>query len=209
MPALQPVAGVLRVVVNQILAGVAVINVMHVKQTSGATWSQPDADSLVTVFRNAWQVNFTNFQSSALQLNTVVGTDLSNALGVVATAPGSAPGGVPNPALPASAACCITWPIPRHYRGGHPRTYLGGLCETQQANANTLTPLVISSYQANAVSFRATINGAVNSTGPVRLVCVHRQLHRAVLLPPTTDELGVPVIDSRIDSQRRRLGRDR
>jgi hypothetical protein len=204
---LAPVLGVLRLVVNQQLAGVKVINVLHAKQAGGGPWSQADADSYVTAFRQAWFINIAALQQGAMELHEVTGTDLTSPVGVVATAPGNTMGGAAGVVLPAHAAMTISWPVSTHYRGGHPRTYIGGLPSSAQATANSWSASAATAMQTNAGNFRTTMNAAVNSAGAVALVAVHRVRARARLTVPTTEPLGPPRVDSGIDSQRRRLGK--
>lgn len=194
----------------QSLAGVPVINVFHLRQVAGGSWSLADMQSAVSFMRQTWLSNIVSLQNPALTLGTLTGTDLSSSLGVVAVQGGSNAGGAAGTAVTANVAACVSWPIARHYRGGHPRTYIGGLATGNVLNANSWTPAFVTALTAGMVSFRGTVNtNTVNSTGPVELVCVHRILNKIHLPVPTVDAVGVPSMDTRVDSQRRRLGRDR
>lgn len=205
---LEPVPGVMRCVINQQLAGVPVINILHAWNQSAAPWAQDDADRYIKIMRDAWVANVLAKQSHEVILGKVVGTDLTNATGVVATSTDpDTPGTVFSNALPANAAMTVSWPIPRHYRGGHPRTYLAGFDLTLLSNANSWTAAAVTSLTTALTAFRATVNAAVIGVQPARLVCVHRKKAHATLKPPVVDILGPPGIDNGVDSQRRRLGR--
>jgi hypothetical protein len=76
----------------------------------------------------------------------------------------------------------------------------------------------ITAWQTAAANWRTAVNGFVNaSVGSVGLVCVHRFRKagatptnpRGQLPTPFVDFLGVPSVDTRICSQRRRTGRSR
>lgn len=218
MPALVPVSGVMRVVVNQVLAGIPVINVFHVQKQTTGQWLQADAQSLVNLMRSSWVTNIIPRQCNVLSLGNVVGTDLTTDLGVVAASNGSTPGGQPGGVMPANVAMCVGWPIPRHYRGGHPRTYFGGVPLGDASNANSWIGSAITAWTSAAAAWRTAVNALVLSdSATIGLVCVHR--YKKSLVTPTNpkgaiptpfvDFLGAPSVDTRIDSQRRRLGRDR
>jgi len=115
-------------------------------------------------------------------------------------------------ALPANVALCISWQLSQRYRGGHPRTYIAGIAEGQQQdNVSWKT----STTQA-ARDFANTFHQAVNSIAhgnfsSCHLGTVSFQRHKEWRTPSLFRDFvpGAAGVDSRIDSQRRRLGRDR
>jgi hypothetical protein len=205
---LRPVPGVLRCTINQVLAGQRVVNTLHVANQSGVAWTQADADSMVNAMRAAWVTNVIPKQCKDITLGKVVGIDLTSNLGVVATSTGAdVPGTVFAGSLPANVAMCISWPIARHYKGGHPRTYLAGFDQTLVQNANTWTPAAVTSFVGAMAAVRTACNAVVVAGGGVALCVVHRGPKKAPFPVPTIDFLGVPSSDGGIDSQRRRLGK--
>lgn len=198
----------MRCVINQTLAGQPIINVLHAAKTNSSPWTQAQADTFVNAMRASWVTNVLAKQSKDITLGAIVGTDLTNITGVVATSTApDAPGGTFAGSLPANAAMCISWPIARHYRGGHPRTYLAGMNQSDVQNANTWTPAAVTSYVSGMVAFRTACNAVSLGTDTVALCVVHRGPKKAPLAIPTIDVLGVPHTDGGIDSQRRRLGK--
>lgn len=110
---------------------------------------------------------------------------------------------------PAQIAACITWHVATHYRGGHPRTYLPAVPYTATSDGRSWS----SSYQAllnTAASGLFTAINAINvgAAGVVTLVAVHRVRNKVALAPPETEPIISVEVDSRIDTQRRRVGPD-
>jgi hypothetical protein len=112
----------------------------------------------------------------------------------------------------ASVAACITWPLQQRYRGGHPRTYLGGLDGTSYSGVTDFTSTFQSSLAAAANSFISDVNGlSVTNFGALHLGVVTFVLRNQWRTPPLFRDFvpGGAIVDSRLDSQRRRLGPDR
>jgi hypothetical protein len=204
------VAGVARVSVVGTSAGVNIVNVFHVASVSGS-WSQLDVNALATGMRAAFVNRFLSSLSTSYLLNTVTATDLSSINGRTGTATGSTPGtGGTGTSVPNSLAVVVSWQIARHYRGGHPRTYLGALATAILLNQTTFTSTFVSSLQTNANSFLNDVPQIVLPSGTTGfLVAVHRRLNGALLTPPQTSAITGAAVDNRLDTQRRRLGKDR
>lgn len=136
-------------------------------------------------------------------------TDLTSITGVMAIQPIVGGGNHAGAFVPASAAACVTWRIPRHYRGGHPRTYIGPLGTQAIETPTSLAPAYLLLLQNAANAFLAAING-LTADGKLQILCsVHRQDQKQTLIPPQKSLITSAFCDARIDSQRRRLGKDR
>lgn len=208
MPALKPVPAVARVTVQGTANSQPIVNVFHLKWTGGNI----PAGSILYMA----QLVATQFQNQFLPwLNTVYtagscrAVDLSLAAGEEATVPMTGTGIGSGGHVPQSAACCITWKIMRHYRGGHPRTYLGPISDSAIQNNTTLAAGFLASILPGATSFRNGINAGTTGGETIKLVCVHRYADGVELLVPQTSDIIGESVDNRIDSMRRRLGRDR
>lgn len=111
--------------------------------------------------------------------------------------------------LPSSISACISWLQPLYYRGGHPRTYLTGHTYTQQGTEREWSAAYRTAVQAAAIAFRGDVNaatgGGVTTVELGMLSFVKGGAYRAsALFVPFTGA----TVDTRIDTQRRRLGRD-
>jgi hypothetical protein len=209
MVALPPAIGIAKIIVKQQLASVNVFNVLHAQTADLSPWTPAGLNALASAVRGAWVAQVIPLQSNQISLSDVQCVDLSSDTGADATATGSNVGAVPGAALTANAAICWSWKISRRYRGGHPRTYIGGIGGSQVTNANTIAPSVVTSHQAAAVAVRAAINGVTTSTGTALMCVVHYTRAKLILPVPLISLVNSVSVDTRIDSQRRRLGRDR
>lgn len=112
---------------------------------------------------------------------------------------------------PANVALCIGWRVQQHYRGGHPRTYLPGVPVTALLNSRSFVAAYASNAAQAASQFHndvnATTNGAIQGC---KLGIVSFVLRKEWRSPPVFRDFVYPSAhaDQRIDSMRRRLGRD-
>ena len=214
MPPQEPVQGVAKLIYNGASGGVQVANVMHWAKDSRTAFTQGEIGALATAARSNFVQHFIPHIHPDYALGSVDAIDLTSEVGVVAAVGGSTPGTAAGARLPSSAAVCITWKISRRYRGGHPRTYLappGDVVLT--ASPNTWDPDFVTAIEGAALAFRNALNTTVGGA-PGELVCVHRYRTnsegiREILKPPLVDVYVDSSVDTRVDSQRRRLGPDR
>lgn len=209
MPPLPPLTGAVKIVVKQTLQGVNVYNVLHALAGISGGFSSADLSALATTFRAAWVTNVIPQQNSALTLTDVTVTDLSSTTGLEASVTGSNTGSGAGGPLPASAAVCWSWKVAERYRGGHPRTYIGGIGTEQISNANTLLSTKVTAHAAAAAAIRTAVNNQTVGPTTWRLGCISYYNAKALRPVPVFREFTSVSVDSRIDSQRRRLGRDR
>jgi hypothetical protein len=211
MVAQQPAAGVLRVVFNGSLSGRPTANVMHWLRTSGvgSAYTQAQVDAVASGLRGAWVTNFNPRQSSNdWVLGTVTTQDLTSNVGLMGQLAGSSAGTRPGISLPANVALCVSWRVAIHYRGGHPRTYIGGLVQADQFDTTSWATASTASMLTAANGFLTAANTTFGGvTG--QLVLLSRVTGGQVMVPPATYPITGAVIDTRIDSMRRRLGKDR
>jgi hypothetical protein len=168
------------------------------------------ASALATGFRNAWNAQIYARLHSSVTLQSVTVQDLGSDLGAIGVNSTPASGIQSGTANAANVALCVSWQHGRHYRGGHPRTYYPGTITTDMTNPTTWAATTLSSWQTTINAYLAAINALSGSGyGPVALSVVHYKMHGSVLADPLVDPITGASIDSRIDSQRRRLGKDR
>lgn len=209
MPPLPVVPSVVKIIVKQSLASVSVYNVLHAYESSGSFWTTIDMQALANAVRSSWVTNVLPLQHSALTLGDVQVVDLSSETGGEATATGTSLGTAAGAASPANACVCWSWKISRRYRGGHPRTYIAGLATGNVLNANSITPTHRTAHATAAAALRTAINAVSTTTGNAQLCTVHYRRANAQLAIPLVSVINSVSVDDRIDSQRRRLGRDR
>jgi hypothetical protein len=209
VPPLPPVFGTAKIIVKQTLAGVNVFNVLHASSVPATGWAVSELQAMANAVRAAWVTNVLPLQASTLTLTDVQVVDLSSNTGNEATASGSSNGTAVASSLPANVAVTWSWRIGTRYRGGHPRTYIGGIPTNAATNANTILASSVTAHLNAATAIRAAINGVNVGGNPAAHSVVHYVRGGVRLgVPETSFTTGVSV-DSRFDSQRRRLGRDR
>jgi len=114
-------------------------------------------------------------------------------------------------ALPASAAICISWRVAQRYRGGHPRTYLPGMSTASMQDVTKWVATYADAVRVSADQFHLDINTHTAGTfGPFHLGTVSFVLRNEWRSPPVFRDFtpASALVDTRIDTQRRRLGPD-
>lgn len=208
MPALANVPAVARVSVRGTASGQAIVNIFHLKWTGG---NIPAGSILymASLVETAYRTHLMPRLNGNYSGDTVRAVDLSLSTGEEATVALSGTGGTTSSGVPQSAACCISWRINKHYRGGHPRTYLGPLFAAAIESPTSLAATYVAQVAAAAESFRTAINAGTTGGQTISLVAVHRYEGGVPLLVPQASPILAATVDTRIDTMRRRLGRDR
>lgn len=209
--ALQPVAGVARCVFAGISGGQPIINVMHVQNggPGGPAYTQSAIDQLATSLASLYTGNLMPLVNNNYAAVGVTCTDLSSDLGVVGVAPMTGTGTNSGSGTTNGTAVVISWKIARHYRGGHPRTYLPAPASANITNPTSFLGTYVTTVNNAATAFRTAVNALIIASNTQRLCTVHRISGGAELPVPTVDVIIGNSVDTRIDTQRRRLGRDR
>jgi hypothetical protein len=111
--------------------------------------------------------------------------------------------------LPNNCALAISWPIDSYYRGGHPRTYLDSLSEGDTTDHVNWTSAVQTGFETHGADFISDMNAittthfTITTLGTVRFAS-----HNVWLAPPEFFNYTAATVHPRIDSQRRRLGKE-
>lgn len=209
MAPLPFVPGLCRVVIKGSLVSSKWANVFHVMKNDNLPWADNQLGSLAAAFRPAYTDNFKVLMVAASIIGDITCTDLSSDTGGEASLPGATPGTGAGTSSAANVATGITWRINRRYRGGHPRTYLPGVPSGVISDPTTFTSGHVAAALAGAQAFRNTVNAIVFGAVTMNLVCVHYRRNNQQLAVPLISQIQGASVDSRPDSQRRRLGRDR
>jgi len=175
---------------------------------NAATLITGDINSLCATAATAWQTNLAPLHGTGVTLTRVAGIDLrardAAQGGVDVSYPGTA-GGV---AYPTSVAAACSWKVNYRWRGGHFRSYWPmGVAGNIQAGRLWSTAF-LASMNTGVDAFRNALNGmTVGGTGG-HLSGVRYVVDKVQLATP----LDLPIVDStvhqRVDTQRRRLGRE-
>lgn len=180
---------------------------------------RPTSTDLLTAantLKTAWGTNFAALHVAGNNLTNIILTDLTDKTGATATSTGAPIAGTRvGVALPVSVAVTVSWPIDRRFRGGHCRSYFAIGVAADVVTGNQISGTMQGTVQSAAAAWRTTINGLTLTGGACTMVAVSYYLGtdqatgKPILRPvPQVDNINVPIVHARLDSQRRRLGKE-
>jgi len=210
MPPLNPVPHTLRVVFNGTYGAAKWANVMHVDYTGPTLPNTSDLNTVATNLFGYYQSDFMPLVSGSATLLGCTVTDLNSSSGAVGFHAGSAAGGRGTGSnMSSNVALCLSWKQVIRYRGGHPRTYLCGMEGNDLTDTDHFNATYVGLAKTAMSAFLANVNGmATPSTFvPYRLGYVKYVANKVVLTNPTFLPFVGYDVNSRVDTQRRRLGR--
>lgn len=209
MPPLPIALNVIRCSYTGTYAGAKWANVFHVR-FSGGPPGQTDMNSLALALRGAWDTNIKPLVVTTASLSSTTCVDLSSYSGLVSTDATSSSGTASaTNQLPASVALVASFKISRRYRGGHPRMYLTGQSAPNTTNATNWGPGWITTTTTAMAAWRTAINALTyTSMGTLALVCLSYYSGGVLRATPFADPVTSVVVHNRIDTMRRRLGKE-
>lgn len=184
-----------------------------------------DATSLNTllgIVASSWSANIAPMVHQQYHLTQIVINDLNSKTGAKVAETVNIAGTRPGTGIQASGvAAVVSFKEPLKYRGGHGRTYLGGLLHEDAADANTWSTVFQAALQAAIEAFIAQIiSAAPAALNALKHVIVHRFSKTGVppvrmdgykvtalsvpLNPPVTHAVTGYVCNPQVASQRRR-----
>lgn len=207
MVALNPVPGVAQFKVFMLQTSVQILNIHHVTCAGDTTaWSIGDLNLMSLTIWNAYNTSLMPHLFSGLSLGDVIAQDLGSVTGASGSHVGSATGGGIGATISQGSAVCVDWLIGRHYRGGHPRTYLPGLTSNDLINGVTLDGTFTAFVDTWAAAMMTNVAAtALTRGGTPSLCCVHRLQNKVVLASPLVDNYEGHLTVGRVCSQRKRL----
>lgn len=194
-----PLPAGFRVAVEFNKNGQIVVNVYHV--TSPLPVNTTNIDALVEIFRAWWEESLAPTSNVELQLVRIVATDIriENGQQVILDISPPAPGELPQQGTPNQVALVASWRTGFSGRSFRGRTYFAGLQNTEIVD-NDVTNVRLTALGASFASLVTRLDA-----GDFDLVVAS---YRALGVPRLT-AVATPVtnvvMDSRVDTQRRRL----
>jgi len=113
--------------------------------------------------------------------------------------------------LSPGTAVLVNHSIARHYRGGHPRTYLCGVPDNSFDDTRSYTTSFKNAAESAAIAFHGdleAISGISSGITSVEHGVVSFVNAGAWRTPPIFRRINTAHVDQRVDTQRRRLGPD-
>ena len=187
-------------------------NVFWVRNGNAQIPSPADFDAMTLAMTQAYISHFIPLLSSQLHVSDVKalyygpdGADLAAEVGSTQVGSDAAS------SLPASVALAVGWAVQQHYKGGHPRTYLSGIPSSKVSTSRHFTQAFVDSAVSAANAFHQDVNDESHGLiSGCKLGTVSFVLRKAWRAPPVFRDF-TPArahADIRIDSMRRRVGRD-
>jgi hypothetical protein len=208
MPQLPDAIGCLKVLIKGTNNGNPWLNSLHYMGVTGV----PDNAALTTLaatVASAWTAHIAPIMATTVQRTEVQVIDIGRRDGATGydttSAPGTATGNTP---LPVNVAICVSESVQYRWRGGHPRFYLPAPFATSTEGGDSLTVAAQTSANQAVDAFFDALNGATVPAGPPKLACVRFYDNHAMLTTPIVLEVRSFRVKKRLDSQRRRLGKE-
>lgn len=154
--------------------------------------------------------NLGPMMSTAWEWSSCVVEDLTSSSAPSIEETGSVPGRYAQPALPPQCTVALSWTIARRYRGGKPRTYIPSIPTSAVAGEGTakLTSAYMTIAETAADSFQTVIGEISGLSAPVFGVNVSYYDGGALRISPVIDPIIGIAVHGRLDSQRRRSGKE-
>jgi hypothetical protein len=188
-----------------------VANVLfHTKWSDSINHAVGDLQVLATTMRSAFQsyvwVNQAQTWTLQYSQSQSLGGDGNEFVTTGAPAPGGAVSG-----MPPQCAVCLSWKSTATWRGGRPRTYLPAVPQTAvvPGGGSALETAYATTLANNALEFMQTVN-AITSTGANPIMGFPSYYTNYTWRPvPLFFPFTNVVVHQRLDSQRRRSGKER
>jgi hypothetical protein len=200
----------MRIAINGILNTKPMTNVFALECATSSTPAQADVDSIVTSVQAAYKTRFAPLQSSLVTYSLAQGIFFVPGGGeIISSIPMSGGGsaGATNE-LTNQTAIVLSWLSGVYWRGGKPRTYIGGMLAGQLLNSYELSAAVVTAAQGDGASFITDLNalthGAITSC---TFGFVSFSTGNAPRPSPVFYSITGCKVHERVGTQRRRLGK--
>lgn len=193
--------------------GRAAYNVFHVAFT-GSPPSGTDMSTLAGNLQTNWVNNIKPLVNANVTLTATEVADMSSRTGLIVQNVTSAVGTVPGTqACPNNVALCVSLNVAYRFRGGHARIYLPGMITANITGGTNWSGTYVTSVGAAIVAWRTAINSMTTAGNSYTLVMTsyytHDADHKPIYRPvPVNYPVTGVFVHSRVDSQRRRLGKE-
>lgn len=214
MPPLQPAAHILRLRFAGSIQTVSPWNVILHWNYTGPQPPSTTLNALCQQFASAWLTHLAPVHHVGVTLTTVEAVDLTAPDAAFGSALVAHVGTLAGTPFPASVAVCVSWKVNYRWKGGHPRSYFPAGVTASTANGRTWTTAAVGQFETAVNGFFGAMNAAASGSVTGRLTCLRRYQTLEVGQPPVEFTPPLPLdfvtfdVDSRIDTQRRRLGPD-
>jgi hypothetical protein len=184
-------------------------NVLHFRWSDNVNHTLANLNTEALNFYNHFSAEFLPLLSGVWEMTACVLTSLGGD-GIQATSSGINAGGGGGNCLPPQCAACITWKAAIAWRGGRPRTYLPGIVQssTTGTGPGQLTSVFANNLKTAAQTFIGLVNGDIIG-GQTPILGMPSYYTKYTIRPtPLFFPFLDAVVHDRLDSQRRRTGKE-
>ena len=190
------------------------VNVHHL-QYVGTAPGVADLQAVGTAIGNAWNTNIAPMCHANVVMKAVVLTDLTNRSAAQGSVSGLNHAGTrAGVDVSNNVAAVVSWAINHRYRGGHARTYFPAGATADYTNGRIWTGAFTLALNTAATAYRTAINAITVSGTTYKMVMV--QFYRTnpttklieYVIPPVPYTIQGNQVHGRVDTQRRRLGKE-
>ncbi len=175
---------------------------------NGSGITSTDLSNLATAYANEWGTVFGPYLSNGFILTQITIVFIPSAgTETVGTWTGTKAGASASAIVNDASACAvIAWHVGLYYRGGHPRTYIGGLLQADVTNGSDLAGTLRTNIANGANALRGVINsytgGNITTATLGTVSFVHNKAWRS---PPIFVPFGQASVRVKLGTQRRRI----
>lgn len=186
-------------------------NIFWTSHTASGVVDQASVDTMSTALAQAFITAFNDVQSDTNLYTARKSTYFTPGGGALQSVGALTGGGSNNTGfdLPANCAFVVSWIANIYWRGGKPRTYLSGGRSSQIQGTTALTSAAVLAIDGSADQFRTAVNALTAGTvSATQLGFVSFRTNNEERVPPLFYPYTGHKVHTRLDSQRRRLGRE-
>jgi len=184
------------------------VNIFHLAYTPTGGITGADLASLAADFDADYETYLQSFCSVHSEHSSSKYTDLGSVDGLIHYTSPVVAGGSVGTLAPLSLAAVVSWGIARRYRGGHGRTYLSALTTAQAVGPQDLDPTFAGNLAASAATFVGRWTAKTVGAKTYTLAIISYRTNNAPRVTPLPQDVLSAIVHERIDSQRRRLGKE-
>lgn len=194
--------------------GVAWANTGYLQYT-GTAPTVADLATIATGIGTAWNTNFAPVCHANVTQDAVRLQDMTNRASSINEVTGMAHAGTRTGTDDANNICCVvSWQINRRYKGGHPRWYVPAGVVADYTSGRLWTTAFTTAMNNAATAMRTAMNALTSGGATYKMVSM--ELYRknpatglpAYVVPPVPYTVQGNKVHGRVDTQRRRLGRE-
>lgn len=168
-----------------------------------------DLSSFSASVATLWNSFMAPLMNTTVRLNLVETQDISSPTGAFGSSNIVQSGTRAGTPMPVQVAAVATWHVNYHWRGGHPRTYWPAGVQTDVVNGKTWATPFQTAMSSALASYISGMNAITVGGSPVGIFSAVRYFsNNALMGVPLVLPITASSFHTRVDTQRRRLGRE-